>query len=82
MSRRTPPAALPLQPVPQALTIDPAHKLALDIEESAAMLSLGRTTFLAIVKDKKILPVHAKGRTIFARTELQRYLDENREQAS
>lgn len=82
MSRRPAPTPAPLPIPPQVLTIDPAHKLALDIEESAAMLSLGRTTFLAIVRDRKILPVHAKGRTIFARTELQRYLDENREQAS
>ena len=50
MSRRpSPPAPIVLQPAP-ALYIEPQHKLGLDIEESAAMLSLGEQGYMEIAE--------------------------------
>lgn len=67
---------LPTPPPEPIELIYPALKLGVSVLEAAARLGIGRSLFLNLVKEGKIRPIKAGRRTIFAVTELQRYLED------
>ncbi len=57
----------------------PAFLAALTVEEAADYLRLSRATIYRLIREKKLRPVRAGGRTLFRRLELDDFLERHLE---